>query len=69
MSSQGTVSGFQIPFIHQMREQWWLSVGWGHPPGGEGSGHTDKEQSLLLQESGCTGILCPGRQAGGSFQF
>lgn len=61
MTSQGTVSGFQIPFIHQMREQTmaFSRTGLGLSPGQTGSGHTDKELLLFLlnhfgQESSVT---------------
>lgn len=50
MTSQGTVSGFQIPFIHQMREQ---AVAFSRTaaaalPERAGSGHTDKARLLFL---------------------
>lgn len=69
MTSQGTVSGFQIPFIHQMREQ---AMAFSRTGAGAFSwrgqaGHTDKELLLFLvnrfrQESSVTDGAVGGRE-------
>lgn len=60
MTSPGTVSGFQIPFIHQMREQ---AVAFSRTGAGAlleyvGSGHTDKERLLFLFKPFQAGVVC-----------